>query len=77
MASRNLLHKSKLDGFLAWAVSNGADIEEPKGIYQKARFRFPGETPHIIYDKLSKEHYSLEEKTVPLFWKFQNSVNYI
>lgn len=60
MAVRNLLHKSKLEAFLEWAKEQGAAIETPKGIYQKARFRFPGEAPHIIYDKHSDEHYSLE-----------------
>jgi hypothetical protein len=70
MASRNLLHKSRLAAFLEWAALHGASVEPGKGQFQKARFRFPGEAPHIIYDKLTGEHYSLENKTVPLFWKF-------
>ena len=70
MATRNLLHKSRLDAFLEWAVINGASIEPGKGQFQKVRIRFPGEPPHIIYDKNSDEHYSLENKTVKLFWKF-------
>lgn len=67
---KNLLHKTRLQAFLDWAVEQGASIETPKGQWQKARFRFPGEPPHIIYDKLSDEHYSLEKRTVPVFWKF-------
>ncbi len=70
MAARDLLHKTKLDEFLTWAQAQGASLEKPKGFYQKARFRFPGQAPHIIYDKHSVEHYSLEDKTVPLFWAF-------
>ena len=70
MASRNLLHKSRLEAFLEWAVMHGASIEQGKGQFQKARIRFPGEPPHIIYDKISNEYYSIEDKTIPLFWKF-------
>lgn len=74
MSKRNLLHKTKLKAFLDWAVAHGASIEEPKGQWQKARFRFPGEPPHIVYDKNSAEHYSLEERTVQVFWKFHREV---
>lgn len=70
MAERCLLHKTKLDDFLEWAVKNGAHIEQPKGAYQRARFRFPGDAPHIIYDKHSSEHYSLDDRTARLFWRY-------
>ena len=71
MASRNLLHKSRLGAFLEWAVEHGASVEPGKGQFQKVRICFQGEPPHIIYDKNSDEHYPLENKTVKLFLKFR------
>jgi hypothetical protein len=73
MATRNLLHKTKLSKFLDFVVEKGANIEKPNGSYQKARFRFPGKPPHIIWEKNTvKEHYVLEDKTINLFWEFHN-----
>lgn len=72
---RNLLRKTKLQAFLDWAVVHGAEIKIVDGEYQKARIKFPGERrPHIIYDKDSGEHYSLEERTVPVFLRFHREV---
>jgi len=70
MAVRNLLHKPKLPDFLEWAKSMGAKIEPGRGYFQRVRIRFAGEPPHIIYDKLTDEHYSLEAKTARLVRKY-------
>ena len=70
MATRNLLHRSKLPDFLEWAKSMGAKIEPGRGYYQKARVRFSGEPPHIIWDRLRGDHYTLETRTERLFWMY-------
>ena len=72
MATRNLLHRSKLTDFLEWAKSMGAKIEPGRGYYQRVRVKFPDEPVHIIWDRSRGDHYTLETRTTRLFWKYMN-----
>lgn len=63
MANRNLLHKSKLTAFEVWLVTNGWTLEDPKGELEVLRARKDGrKAPLIIYDQLSSEHYSVQNR---------------
>lgn len=79
MASRDLLHKSKLENFLKWAVDKkGATIENGCIQWQKARIRFPNGDLHVVYDNIRSDHYSIEKKTAIIFkdfkaWENQNT----
>jgi len=72
MASRNLLHKSKLPEFLEFVKTLGYQIEQTKGSYEVARFKEGSHPPHIIFERHdSPEHFTLQDKTIRLFrrWK--------
>lgn len=65
MANRQLLHKSKLSTFSTWLVWAGWTLEEPKGELEVLRARKDGrKAPLIIYDQLSSEHYSVQNRDV-------------
>lgn len=55
---RNLLHRSKLDEFVEWAVSNGYRREQTAASpFEVARLTKDGSSrPIIIYQRLSGDH---------------------
>lgn len=73
IATRELLHKSKLEDFKTWLIKEGWTIQELKGYYEVLRAKKLKETL-IVYKKLNmKEHYSVSDKDVNLVYKFINS----
>lgn len=65
MARRDLLHKSKLDEFIAWALTQGYVWNMPNTNhgYEVARLRplypRPCEAPVLIYTRNTGDHYTL------------------
>lgn len=65
MATRNLLHKNKLDDFKRWLVKDGWKIEPTKGLYEVLRARKGNKRPLIIYARdNSKEHVTVQARDV-------------
>ena len=64
MASRNILHRSKLESFKEYLVSKGWVIQDTKGLYEVLRAVNPEvmKRPLIIYDGKSKEHLSVDDR---------------
>lgn len=64
MASRNILHRSKLENFKEYLVSKGWVIQDTKGIYEALRAVNPDvmKRPLIIYSGKSKEHLSVDDR---------------
>ena len=75
MATRNILHRSKLDGFKDYLKSNGWIIQEPKGLYEVLRaINYDiRKRPLIIYDGKSKEHFSIDDRDFSIVRDFINS----
>lgn len=72
MGNKALLHKSKLNEFLEYVAQQGADLLVTKGDFEVARFRMPGEqAPHLIFKRLSGDHYTLQDKSVRLYWAWR------
>lgn len=72
MATRNLLHKSKLEDFKKWLIKKGWKIEDPKGIWEVFRARSQKRII-IFYDTIdSKEHYSIPENCNDIVRRFIN-----
>lgn len=73
MASKNLLHRSKLEEFKEWLEKNyGWVIQDTKGIYEVLRWSKGeyGEPMKIIFNGKSKEHYTCNEASIPYVKKF-------
>jgi len=64
MASRNILHRSKLESFKEYLISKGWVIQDTKGLYEVLRAVNPKvmKRPLIIYDGRSKEHLSVDNR---------------
>ena len=73
MARRELLHKSKLEGFKEWIKAQGWTIQALKGCYEVLRAVKPGEDTLILWTRNdAKEHYSVPDKWVSLIRMFIN-----
>lgn len=54
MANRHILAVMKLDDFKNWLISDGWQIQEPKGFYEALRATKEGKKhPLIIYSRLA------------------------
>lgn len=75
MARRDLLHKSRLQEFLDWCVSEKKlMVGSGMGDYQLALIRTQGGTWHVIYSRLKMpEHVTVPEPLVPLVLNFLRS----
>ena len=75
MATRNILHRSKLDNFKDYLKANGWIIQDTKGIYEVLRAVNPEvqKRPLIIYDGKSKEHLSGDVRDFSIVRDFINS----
>lgn len=64
MAKRNVLHKNLLEDFQKWLVTDGWEIEKPKGTYEVLRARKDGRPqPLIVYMKAdAKEHLTVMDR---------------
>ena len=64
MASRNILHRSKLENFKEYLISKGWVIQDTKGLYEVLRAVTPDvmKRPLIIYSGRSKEHLSVDNR---------------
>lgn len=72
MATRNLLHKSKLEDFKKWLIKKGWQIEKPKGRWEVFRARSKKRII-IFYDTIdSKEHYSVPANCNDIVRRFIN-----
>ena len=69
-AARNLLHKSKLNEFVAWCSTKKITTRPGGGDFQVLQVNIDGKMIPIYEKVLSKEHYSIPEKLVPLVKKF-------
>ncbi|MEL5392843.1 hypothetical protein [Serratia nevei] len=71
MARRNLLHKSKLQGFKEWLTDNGVEWRDGKGGYQVIQIRtIRGWSAIYDSDKERREHYTVQDDIKPLVSKF-------
>jgi hypothetical protein len=75
MATRSILHRSKLDSFKDYLKANGWIIQDPKGTYEVLRAVNPEvqKRPLIIYDGKSKEHFSIDDRDFGIVRDFINS----
>ena len=75
MATRDLLHMSKLDEFRKWLFVDGWTEERTKGEFEVLRATKPNKKrPLIIYRRTnSKEHYSADDRDIGLIIQFLNS----
>jgi len=64
MASRNILHRNKLESFKEYLISKGWVMQDTKGIYEVLRAVNPKvmKRPLIIYSGRSKEHLSVDDR---------------
>jgi hypothetical protein len=73
--SRNLLHKSKLNDFVAWLDANGIVHRPGRGVYQVLQIRTKGGHWQCIFDRLdAPEHYTVAwpiESIIRRFIKYQ------
>lgn len=74
MATRYLLHRSKLDEFKNYLKSEGWIIQDTKGMYEALRAVNPEvqKRPLIIYDGKSKEHFSVDDRDFSIVRNFIN-----
>ena len=74
MATRHLLHRSKLDEFKNYLKSEGWVIQDTKGMYEALRAVNPEvqKRPLIIYDGKSKEHFSVDDRDFSIVRDFIN-----
>lgn len=75
MASRDILHRSKLDDFKDYLTTKGWVIQDTKGIYEVLRAINPEvqKRPLIIYDGKSKEHLSVDDRDFGIVRDYINS----
>jgi hypothetical protein len=74
MASRNLMHKNKLEDFKKWCDRMNIPYRPGKGQYQVLQILTEFFGWKIIYKRNDMpEHYSLDEKLVPIIKKFIDS----
>lgn len=75
MATRNILHRSKLESFKEYLVSKGWIIQDAKGIYEALRAINPEvrKRPLIIYNGKSKEHLSIDDRDFSIIRDFINN----
>ena len=75
MATRNILHRSKLDSFKDYLKAKGWIIQDTKGMYEVLRAINPEvqKRPLIIYDGKSKEHFSIDDRDFGIVRGFINS----
>lgn len=75
MATRNILHRNKLDSFKAYLKANGWLLQDTKGMYEVLRAVNPEvqKRPLIIYDGKSKEHFSIDDRDFRIVRDFINS----
>lgn len=71
MANRNTLCVEKLDNFKEWLISDGWEIQEPKGYYEVLRATKQGKKhPLIVYKRLDTNkgeelvHYTIQDRDV-------------
>lgn len=74
MATRNILHRNKLESFKEYLVSKGWVIQDTKGMYEALRAINPEvqKKPLIIYDGKSKEHLSIDDRDFSIVRDFIN-----
>ena len=76
MATRNLLHQSKLGDFTEWLVLDGWKIHPSKGLYEVLRAK-KHDRLLIVYRKAdAKEHYSVMDKDCGVVRAFLRSMRY-
>lgn len=75
MATRNILHRSKLDEFKTYLKSKGWVIQDTKGTYEALRAINPEvrKRPLIIYNGKSKEHLSIDDRDFSIIRDFINN----
>lgn len=77
MATRNILHQSRLEAFREWLVKDGWQIHDPTGIYEVLRAKKGGRWLIVYRRTDAKEHYSVRDvdySTVGRFlrWRKEN-----
>lgn len=73
MATRNLLHKSKLENFKNWLIEKGWKIETTKGQYEVLRANKANNKTLIIFTRNElKEHYTVPDSHIKLIYSFLN-----
>ena len=77
MANRNTLVVNQLEDFKAWLVTDGWQIQEPKGDYEVLRATKKGKRyPLIVYERLDTNggkdlvHYTLLDRDVSVVFAF-------
>lgn len=66
MATRNQLHKTKLQDFTGWLVADGWTIDPDNGEYQVLRAR-KGKRFLTVYERNNtKEHYTVRDIDMPV-----------
>lgn len=61
MATRNLLHQSRLEAFREWLVKDGWQIHDPTGIYEVLRAKKGGRWLILYRKDSATEHYSVRD----------------
>ena len=76
MANRHLLHHSQLDAFGYWLCTQGWVLCTPRGDWEVLRARNPQGKLLIVFRRAdAKEHYSVQDKDVPIVKKFLRGTN--
>jgi hypothetical protein len=73
MACRNILHRSKLEAFKCWLISNNHNPIENNASFEVLRWKVKGSPMPIIFNGKSKEYFSCNESSVPFVRMFLNS----
>jgi hypothetical protein len=71
MANRNCLHKNKLDDFKEFLDDNATAYRPGKGTWQELQVLTPNDGWQCIYSRMDMpEHYTVQDKLMPLVWAF-------
>jgi hypothetical protein len=72
--SRCLLHKTKLDAFVAWCAQNGIETRAPRGEYQVRQVKMRDGQWACVFDRhVAPEHYTVDRRIEGVVRHFINS----
>lgn len=70
---RNTLHKSKLEAFKQWLVEHNIDTRPGKGDWQVLQVKTLNAGWQCVFERIDmKEHFSVNNKLLPLVKRFIN-----
>lgn len=71
MASRNLLHKAKMDNFIRWCLENKIPTRPGKGCFEVLQVYDQRLGWGVIFDRIdAKEHYTVGNKAMPIVRRY-------